>query len=92
MCALEDVEESRNDASQSTTSKIRKTPATGLTPAIMLKQCEEIMANLKESAKQRSEVHEQSGPSSSEQRNGGSGGPKKRDACVQTIGTSETDS
>ena len=72
-CALEDVEEGKNDASKSTTSKITKTPVTGLTPAIMLKQCEEIMANLKESAKQRNEVHEQRGSSSSEQREGGSG-------------------
>ena len=72
VCALEDVEESKNDASKSTTSKITKTLATGPTPAIMLKQCEEIMANLKES-------------SSSQHRDGGSGGPesgKKRDGFV----------
>ena len=57
MCAVEDVEESKGHASKSAT-KIRKMPATGLTPAIMLKQCEEIMANLKESTKQRNEAHE----------------------------------
>ena len=34
VCALEDVEESRNDASKSTMSKITATPATGLTPEI----------------------------------------------------------
>ena len=56
MCALEDVEKSKNDASKSTTSKFTKTPTTGLTPAIMLKQCEEIMANLVESVKQRHEA------------------------------------
>ena len=66
-CALEDVEEGKNDASKSTTNKITKTPT------IMLKRCEEIMANLKASAKQRSEAHEQRASSSSEQCDGGSG-------------------
>ena len=54
-------------------AKITKTPVTRLTPATMLKQCEEIVANLKESAKQRNEAHEQRGSSSSEQRDGGLG-------------------
>ena len=66
VCALEGVEESKNDANKRTTSKIMKTPVTPLTPAIMLKQCEDIMARLKESAKQRNEASEQSGSSSLE--------------------------
>ena len=77
--ALEDVEESKNDASKSTTSNRTKTPATGLTPAIMLTQSKEIMANLNESAKQRNEANKQSGSSSSEPCDGGSGGREKRD-------------
>ena len=49
VCALEDVE--NNDASKSTISNITTMPAPGLAPAIVLKQCEEIMANLKESSR-----------------------------------------
>ena len=89
LCALEDVEESKNDASKNTTSKITKTPAARLTPAIMLKHGEEIMAKLKESAKQRNEAYEQSGSPSSEPRDSGSLGSQKR---VQTMATSETGS
>ena len=65
VCALEDVEGSRNDTSKSTTNTVTTLPASGLTPAIMMKHCEEIMTNLKASASQRSEAHEQSGSSSS---------------------------
>ena len=55
VCALEDVEESKNDARKNTTVS-----ASGLTPVIMMKQCEEIMDNVKDSAKQRNKAHEQS--------------------------------
>ena len=54
VCSLEDVEESKNDARQITTVS-----ASGLTPVIMMKQCEEIMDNVKDSAKQRNKAHEQ---------------------------------
>ena len=54
-CALEDVEESKNDARKNTTVS-----ASELTPVIMMKQCEEIMDNVKDSAKHRNKAHEQS--------------------------------
>ena len=67
-----------------------------------MKQCEDIMAKLEESAKQPNQRHEQNGSSSSGH-NGclqtertlmkGSreaGGREQRDACVQTMTTSET--
>ena len=59
-CVLEDVEESKNDASKSTMSKITTVPAPGLTPSIILKQCEEIVANLQKTTKKRNEAQEQS--------------------------------
>ena len=86
-------------------SKITTVPASVLTPAVMMKQCEEVMANMKESDKQRDEAHEQSGSPSSEQRDGCSQtvvtlttsprtprSPQQREACVQTMVTSETGS
>ena len=82
-------------------SKITTVPASILTPAVMT-QCEEVMANMKESDKQRDEAHEQSGSPSSEQRDGCSQtvatlttspriprSPQQREACVQTMVTSE---
>ena len=78
--ALEDVEEGRNDAIKNTMSKIRAVPVTGLTPAIIMKQCEEIMAKLKVSAMQRTEAHEQCGSSGSGQRDGCS----RTDATLMT--------
>ena len=103
VCALEDVGESKNDASKSTVTKITTVPASGLTSAIMMTQCEEITANLKESDKQRNEAHEQSASSSSGQSDGcsqtsatfltsprESGGSEQRHSCVETTATSET--
>ena len=78
MCAVENVEESSGDASKTST-----TTATSMIPATMMRQCEEIMARLKGSARQRTEAR-------SEERAGGSGGPEARDACMQTVATNAT--
>ena len=61
VCSLEDVEEKRNDANTSAVSKLTTVPAPGFTPPITMKQCEEIMERLEESAQQRNETHEQNG-------------------------------
>ena len=104
VCALEDVEENKNDANTNTLNNITIVPASGSTKEIMMKQCEEIMTKLKEPVKQRNEKPEQSGSSSSGERDGCSqtqatlmtgsrkaGGPEPRDdAGVQTMATKET--
>ena len=98
MCALGDVEENKNDANTSAVGKLAIVSASGLTPEITMKQCEEIMARRKKTAKQRNEAHEQSGSPSSGPRDGctqtsrsrESRDPEQREACVETVATSGT--
>ena len=48
VCALEHFDENKNDANTNAVGKLTMVSASGLTPEIMMKQCEENMARLKE--------------------------------------------
>ena len=84
-CALWRTSRKSRDASKTSTIT-----AKDMIPATIMRQCEEIMARLKESVRQRTEAREQGKSSSSEQRAGGSGGPEVRDACMQTVASNAT--
>ena len=83
VCALEGCRgEKERCEHERDEQKSRLVLASGWTLEIMMKPCEEIMANLKGSAMQRNGTHERSGSSSSGQ----------RDGCSQTDATRMTGS